>query len=152
MNTMRKQGGFTLIELMIVIAILAILMAIAIPAYQDYSVRAKVSECVNAVAPHKLAVSEYAISTGTLPVTADEAGIATADFESPYCSSLAVGGSGELTVTANSGAIGGPAAGRAIVMVWTPTLNATNQGVEWDCASTGSDANAVKFLPAECRS
>ena len=67
MNTIRKQSGFTLIELMIVIAILAILLAIAIPAYQDYTVRAEVSECVQGAAPAKVAVSEYAISRGSLP-------------------------------------------------------------------------------------
>jgi len=65
MNTLQK--GFTLIELMIVIAILGILMAIAIPAYQDYTIRAKVSECVNNLAPLKTGVSEYVLSNGTFP-------------------------------------------------------------------------------------
>src|SRR6056297_3808675 len=110
-RTMKNNGGFTLIELMIVIAILAILMAIAIPAYQDYSVRAKVSECVNAAAPLKVAVSEFAISDGNLPADADEAGITEADFQSPFCDTLVVGANGVFTIGADEGAIAGPATG-----------------------------------------
>ena len=151
MNTIRKQAGFTLIELMIVIAILAILMAIAIPAYQDYSVRAKVSECVNAAAPLKLAVSEYAISEGELPSTEDEAGITSADFDTPYCDTLTFDtATGAFTISANEAEIGGPASGETIEMTFTPTLNASNQGVEWTC--TPGSTGKVKFLPAECRS
>lgn len=148
-RTTRLQGGFTLIELMIVIAILAILMAIAIPAYQDYSVRAKVAECVNAAAPLKLAVSEFAISDGNLPADENEAGITAADFDTPFCDALTVGGGGVLTIGADEAAIGGPASGETIEVVLTPTLNATNQGVEWDC--TAGATTAVKFLPADCR-
>ena len=87
MNNIRKQAGFTLIELMIVIAILAILLAIAIPAYQDYTVRAQVAECVQGAAPAKVAVSEYAIArNGTLPANRDEAGFS--DFVTDKCESL----------------------------------------------------------------
>src|SRR6056297_2739387 len=101
MNNFRKmntQGGFTLIELMIVIAILAILLAIAIPAYQDYTVRAKVSECANAVAPVKTGVSEYVIARGgSFPTSNDEAGVS--GFTTDYCTSINVGGNGVITVT-----------------------------------------------------
>ena len=66
---MKKQQGFTLIELMIVVAIIGILAAIAIPAYQDYTIRAQVSEGLNLSAGAKAAISEYFMDTGTLPTT-----------------------------------------------------------------------------------
>ena len=70
----RTQAGFTLIELMIVIAILGILAAIAIPAYQDYSIRAKVSEAINVASPAKLAVAEFFQSEGDWPANRTAAG------------------------------------------------------------------------------
>ena len=88
----RKQQGFTLIELMIVIAILAILLAIAVPAYQNYSIRAKNSECVNVAASVKLAVAETAQSDG---VVADDPSIDTertgiSEATTNYCTAPAV--------------------------------------------------------------
>ena len=77
MKNMRRniQQGFTLIELMIVIAIVAILVALAVPAYQDYTIRAKVGECINAAAVPKLSISEYYETVGTFPADLDEAGM-----------------------------------------------------------------------------
>ena len=86
----KYQQGFTLIELMIVVAIIGILAAIAIPAYQDYTVRAKVSEAVVAASAAKAAVSEFAVSQNALPTTAAAAGFST-DIDSKYVNSVTCG-------------------------------------------------------------
>src|SRR5210317_1099308 len=78
------QQGFTLIELMIVIAIVAILVALAVPAYQDYTIRAKVGECINAAAVPKLQISEYYETVGSFPPDISTAGI-VAQGASQYC-------------------------------------------------------------------
>jgi len=146
MNNFRKmntQGGFTLIELMIVIAILAILMAIAIPAYQDYSVRAKVSEAVAAVAPAKLAVAETASALGGLGnITATNSGYSFPGATS-YVSNVTVAATTGIVAatTQNTGA------NAACVLTFTPT-DVGNGQLNWECVSSGCSA---KFVPAECR-
>ena len=142
MNTIRKQAGFTLIELMIVIAILAILIAIAVPAYQNYTIRAKVSECVNATAPAKVAVSETRLATGSFPGNNTQAG--WEGFTSDYCTSIDVGANGVITMTADPAGVGAPG---AVTATWTPTTITGSQNIQWDCdASAGN-----QYLPAECR-
>ena len=141
MNNIRKQAGFTLIELMIVIAILAILLAIAIPAYQDYTVRAQVAECVQGAAPAKVAVSEYAIArNGTLPADRDEAGFS--DFVTDKCASLDFDGTHLVSTTRAS------VTGTALVLHWTPTVNTATLNVEWECDVEDGE---TKYAPAECR-
>ena len=143
MNNIRKQAGFTLIELMIVIAILAILLAIAIPAYQDYTVRAQVAECVQGAAPAKVAVSEFAIARGTLPADRSQAGFS--DFNTANCASLDFTAADGLVATTEASIIPG---GTAVAMTWTPTVNATTRDVEWSCSVTAGDS---KYAPADCR-
>ena len=88
---MRKQQGFTLIELMIVVAIIGILAAIAIPAYQDYTIRAQVSEGLNLTGACKAAVTEFYQDTGGFPTDNTEAGLANAaDIEGKYTVSVTV--------------------------------------------------------------
>jgi len=138
----RVQQGFTLIELMIVVAIIGILAAIALPAYQDYTIRAKVTELIVAADACKNSVTEFYQTTGGLPATTATAGCSNQVTQ--YVSALAVA-AGVITATsAITNAAG--------VLVLKPTVNATDSGVlDWDCkAAAGTTINA-KFLPASCR-
>jgi type IV pilus assembly protein PilA len=99
----RMQQGFTLIELMIVVAIVGILAAIALPAYQDYVIRSKMSEGVAALAACKTSISEFVSTKNAWPTDADNAGCST--LVTQYVASLAVGGLGVTTVQVqNTGA------------------------------------------------
>lgn len=155
---MRNSGGFTLIELMIVIAILGILLAIAIPAYQDYTVRSRVSEGINLAASPKLAVSEYVQTSGTWPADNAEAG-----YNAPVTDLVddiqitASGENGIITVTYATDADGIPELTGGDTLVFT--AQTTPGGVEWSCegnkswatASGQVEANTPQYLPASCR-
>lgn len=144
---MKNQKGFTLIELMIVIAILGILIAIALPAYQDYTVRARVSEAVAQTAPAKLAVAETASSKGikaTAVTNNDAAGFSFAPNSTDYVASIVIA-NGVITTTAK-----GTGAAAEPVMKWTPTQSTTTSPINWSCATTNA-ATMGKYVPAECR-
>jgi type IV pilus assembly protein PilA len=136
------QQGFTLIELMIVIAIIGILAAVAIPAYQDYTVRAKVSEALSVAAQAKTAVSEYYITQGSLPGSND----ITTNLPSGAEHVQSVNwDSNKIVVTMDSG-VGGSAGGKKLKLV----PSTTNDGVSWDCKSTSSSGLSQEYLPASC--
>src|SRR4029077_3697952 len=101
MNSLQK--GFTLIELMIVVAIIGILAAIAIPAYQDYTIRAQVSEGLNLAAAAKAAIAETYLNRGVAPATRTAAGMSpnAGDTSGKYVTGVGVGanGAGVITVT-----------------------------------------------------
>lgn len=133
----RKQGGFTLIELMIVIAILGILMAIAIPAYNDYTIRAKVSEGINMAAGAKLAVAEFVLSEAAWPANAAAAGLA-ATITSTYVSGITVANTGAITIaTTGTGTTGNV----------TLTPQTTAGAVVWTCGGSVP----AQYLPSSCR-
>lgn len=135
---MKRQQGFTLIELMIVVAIVGILAAVAVPAYQDYTIRARVSEALNMAAAAKLAVSEYATSENALPADQNATGYASPTTDN--VASITIAGGGLITVTTTA------AAGNGTITL-TPTFNETN-GVVWACAA---GSLAARYLPASCR-
>ncbi len=140
MNIKNRQKGFTLIELMIVIAIIGILAAIAIPSYMNYTVRAKASEGLAAMSASKLAVSERYQATGTFPTSNELAGVDSASGTN--VASTAIGPGGVITVTfnANDSTLDGK------TMTLEP--NDATGSITWACSSN----LAAKYLPSSCTS
>ena len=138
----KVQQGFTLIELMIVVAIIGILAAVAIPAYQDYTIRARGTEGIGLAAAAKTSVSEYRVSRTGFPSTNAEAGLAT-KISSPYVAGVVVTGAGNIQITFSTL---GNAAANSKTMTFVPTF--TNSTVQWVC--TGGTLPG-KYRPANCR-
>ena len=130
------QRGFTLIELMIVVAIIGILAAIAIPAYQDYTVRAHVSEGLNLASSAKIAVSESYSTNGTFPATNAAAGLAAAtDIKGNAVTSVTVGNNGTIAILYDAKAKDG-------TCTLTPTASGTGS-ITWGCACTTLKSSQV---------
>ncbi len=148
MNTMQK--GFTLIELMIVVAIIAILAAIAIPAYQDYVIRSQVSEGASLVEGSKTAVAEFYSNTGNLPSTNTSAGVAlSASIVGSYVKTVQIGAPAAGVITATFSKTSPQKANTAIdgkTLIFSPITHAGS--TQWTC--TGSSVPS-KYLPSICR-
>jgi len=141
-----KSKGFTLIELMIVIAIIAILLALALPAYQDYTIRAKVGEGLSVAAAAKLAVSETCQTNPNTVPTNTAVGYPAA-VSSTYVASIAIAGTclaPTITITTqNTGATTAP------VLLLTGSYADNTGRIQWTCTST---AGLAQHVPATCRS
>ena len=145
----KVQQGFTLIELMIVVAIIGILAAVAIPAYQDYTIRAKVTEGLGLAGAAKTAVAETYSSKGNPPATNTSAGLALGtSIAGNSVTSVQLGTRGLITIKYRANLGGSPTANNLLVML-KPTFTAG--GVVWDCKSSAGTTMPAKYLPAQCR-
>ena len=148
----KNQQGFTLIELMIVVAIIGILAAVAIPAYQDYTIRAKLTEAISISSQAKTAVSEYYISQGSMPADQATAGL---DTNTAYATAKIVKQMDYSKTSDTVGVIemaiqkvgGDTADGDTFIL--TGTGNPT--GVQWVCSAAGTQPIDAKYLPSNCR-
>ncbi|HEZ6515971.1 TPA: pilin [Neisseria meningitidis] len=160
MNTLQK--GFTLIELMIVIAIVGILAAVALPAYQDYTARAQVSEAILLAEGQKSAVTEYYLNHGKWPGNNTSAGVASAsDIKGKYVQSVEVK-NGVVTATMASSGVNKEIQGKKLSL-WAKRqdgsvkwfcgqpVTRTAKATDDDVAANGTDKIDTKHLPSTCR-
>ena len=145
----RTTRGFTIIEVMIVVAIVAILTMIAVPAYHDYTIRTKIVECIGGAAVPKVGISEFRQTLGAWPADLAEAGLETGG-DSKYCS-------GQINYDASTGAFAidvDEAAIDPILVLIQPVLTPDPRPsgyIDWYCSKGATPIEDQRYLPATCR-
>ena len=159
----RVQQGFTLIELMIVVAIIGILAAVALPAYQDYTIKAKVSEVVLAASSCRTTITELVQTSATVDASAALAAAPCAFTATKYVTSGSVGTAGQIQVVGNNTNLGGTTTATANTLALTPYMDtaastalvATTDGgktiAAWKCGPAATNPMPAKYLPGSCK-
>jgi type IV pilus assembly protein PilA len=145
-----QQGGFTLIELMIVVAIIGVLASIAVPQYQNYVGRAQVSEAITLASSAKTSVSIYYITKGSFPKSLASAGLSDTT-KGTYVTSMTISGDGVIAVKmrGNSPVVEDL---QDTALKFVPAVSTdTGNTITWNCETTTGDEMPSKFLPASCR-
>jgi type IV pilus assembly protein PilA len=141
----RHEAGFTLLELMTVIAVASILMVIALPIYFDYAARTKVSEGVNRLGSITSQIAEAYYTNGSFPADNSEAGLGVpGSYASDYVTGITVTAGGVATAELSVSELGANN-----LVSFTPSYTGT--GIEWECSSPASNGVEDRFLPANCR-
>ena len=165
MNRIGKQvqQGFTLIELMIVVAIIGILAAVALPAYQDYTIKAKASEVVLAASSCRTTITELVQTSPTPSVVAALAATPCAFTATKYVTSGSVGTAGEITIVGNNTNLGGttsaalnsisltPYMNTGATTALAPTTDGGNTIAAWKCGPAATNPMPAKYLPGSCK-
>jgi len=159
----RKQRGLTLLELMVVVTVIGVLAAFAIPVYDDYTTRVKIAEGIQLAERAKTAVAVYYGDKGSAPADNDAAGIpAKTHFQTEYVKSIEVK-SGHVLVTylisafpdfdAGDDKDGNPLPDKNVLKIGFSAPTATRANIRWECGASGTDPTTVpeEFLPVDCR-